>query len=187
MILTLSSFFFFPYDSQKNSECFLHASRHFATTLKPPLCPPVLNLTPARPLSIETHLQAPWKTLSWHQFTLSYRVCCESYLAGVREVVESPVEPWAGMLLPELPWGELPLLMQRTEGVLRWDVVTPSSRLSVDVSCLLLRKEKGLDGAPHLQQMSLPWLHYVPRSGAAWLLPSTLVHFFCLDARLDGQ
>lgn len=65
-----------------------------------------------------------------------------------------------------------PSLVQRTEGLARWEVGTPSLGSSVDVppvSCWGTRGRLRGGNGPHLQQMSLPWSHYVPGSGGARL------------------
>ena len=67
MILPLSSFS--PLILKKAVSVFACLSplhHHFEN----PVCPSVLNVTPARPPNIERHLQAPQKTLSWEYFTL---------------------------------------------------------------------------------------------------------------------
>lgn len=65
-----------------------------------------------------------------------------------------------------------PCLVQRTDGLARWEVGTPSLGSSVDVppvSCWGTRGRLRGGNGPHLQQISLPWSHYIPRSGGARL------------------
>lgn len=72
MILPLSSFS--PYGSQKASECFCASLPTLPPVWKPslPSCAePDLFNSPACPLNVQRHLQAPWKTLSWAHFMLS--------------------------------------------------------------------------------------------------------------------
>lgn len=153
MILTLSSFP--PYDSQKARECF-----YMLLPASPPLiktvCPSVLSMTLARPLDVQIHLQAPWKALSWEHFTLSL----------------------IGLLWKLYHWSE-------AEGGETYGAVGRAAQMSGEVGsgdsiirfkcgCPPSLVEEGEGGCmvangPHLQQMSLPWSHDVPKTAGAWL------------------